>query len=176
MRLQITLFTLLLLMGQSLFAQMPKNDDKEFEYTGEADVRRAGAGDLVKRLGKWGTEYFADAMALHVAVDDSTERFVEIDVTEQLVEMHFGVNRTHKDRSIRYHLKFDTERKSYAYWINDFHYKALEIDHKNREENHDDLLSEIKSAATKSLEEEMHARMLGVIESFKEAAEAEIEE
>ncbi|NQV53819.1 MAG: hypothetical protein HQ500_11580 [Flavobacteriales bacterium] len=86
------------------------------------------------------------------------------------------MNRTHKDRSISYHLTFDTERKSYKYWINDFRYKALEIDHKNREVNHDDLLSEIKSAATKSLEEEMHARLLDVIESFKEAAEAEIEE
>ncbi|NQV51634.1 MAG: hypothetical protein HQ500_00540, partial [Flavobacteriales bacterium] len=70
-------------MSQSLFAQMPKNDNKEFEYTGEADVRRAGSGDLVKRLGKWGNEYFADAMAIKVAIDDSPERVVELEVTAQ---------------------------------------------------------------------------------------------
>lgn len=176
MRLQFALFTFLFLLGHSLFAQMPKNDNKEFEYQGTADVRRAGSGDLIKRLSKWGNEYFSDALSLKVAVDDSTKRFVEIDVTEPLVEMHFGVNRTHKERSISYHIKFDTDRKSYLYWINDFRYKALEIDHKGREQQHDDLLSEIKSAATKSLEEEMHARMKDVIESFKKAAETELAE
>jgi hypothetical protein len=168
--------TLSFFLPTVLLAQMPKNDEKMYEYHEEASVRRAGSGDLVKRFEHWANGYFANAASYTIAVDDSTERYVNIDVTQELAEMMFGVNRTHKDRTISYHIKFDCDRKDYQYWINEFKYKALEIDHKNRETQHDDYLSDIKSAATKSLDEEIHGLMEDVITSFKAAAEIELED
>lgn len=173
---RITVLAVALLVSSVAVAQMPKNDNKDFEYKGEASVKRAGTGDLMKRIEKWGTDYFKDATAFEIAIDDSTERFIEMDITETLVESHFGVNRTHKNRALSYHIKFDADRKDYAYTINKFHYKALEIDHKNRETQLDAKLSDIKGAATGSLEEEIHRRMETTIENFTKALEIELEE
>lgn len=160
---------------QGALAQMPKNADKDFEYSGEATVRKAGSGDLLKRFEHWAKDYFSDATSVDVAVDDSTERYVEVKVVESLVESHFGVNYTHKDRSLTYLMQFDADRKNYKYKINGFYYKAIEIDRKGRETPIDSKLSEVKGASTKSLDEELHERMQGVIASFTEAAEKELE-
>jgi hypothetical protein len=166
----------MMITGHSVFAQMPKNDEKAFEYYGEATVKRAGSGDLQKRLVQWAKQNLQDEAQFTMSVDDSTHRFIEIDVTERLVESHYGVNRTHKDRGLSYHIKFDTDRKDYQYWINGFKYKALEVDHKGRETQHDGRLEDIKSAASKSLEEDVHVRMTELVESFTKAAEVELVE
>jgi len=163
-----------LLMVSSVFAQIPKNDDKDFEYKAEISVKRAGTGDLMKRIEKWGNDYFKDAVAYKIAIDDTTNRYVEMDITQSMVESHFGVNRTHKNRSLDYHLKFDADRKVYTYTVNQFHYNALELDKKNRETQLDGKLSEIGSAASGSLEEEVHMVMERMIESFSKALETEL--
>lgn len=176
MIMRIAVLALVCLMTTSAYAQIPKNDNKEYEYYGESSVRKAGTGDLVKRFGAWAEEYFKEAHEVVVLVDDSTERFVEVEVTEKPVDMHFGVGRVHKERALKYHLKFDCDRKNYKYWVNKFHYEALEVDNKGREERHSNSLSEIKSAATKSLKEEVHTRMTDMIEAFGKAAEIDIED
>lgn len=173
---RITTLALALLVSSVSFAQMPKNDNKDFEYKGEKSVKRAGTGDLMKRIEKWGNDYFKEASSYTIAIDDTTKRYVEMDVTEAMVESHFGVNRTHSNRSLSYHIKFDADRKDYIYVINDFYYKALEVDNKNRETQMDAKLSEIKGAASGSLEEEVHMKMEQVIESFSKALEIELED
>lgn len=172
-------FTLLSLivcfLSTTAFAQIPKNDEKQFEYYGENSVRRAGSGDLQKRLTKWANTYFDNAK-VEVLVDDSTERYVEVNVSQPMVEAYFGVKRKHEDRLLKYHIKFDAERKDYSYKINRFEYQAKEIDHKGEEEQLNGYLSDLKTAARKSLEEEVHNMMMALIESFEEAAETELEE
>jgi hypothetical protein len=170
------LFTSLLLSAQVAWSQMPTNSDKKFEYNAAASVKKAGTGDLVKRFEHWAHSYFDEAKSVEILVDDSTNRVVEIKVTEDMVESHFGVNRVHKNRSLTYHIKFDAERKNYTYWINGFYYKATEIDHKGRETAHDAALEDIKSAASKSLEEEIHAKIESMIDSFTRAAEIDLED
>ena len=173
---RIAILAIALLVSSASFAQMPKNDNKDFEYKAEKSVKRAGTGDLMKRIEKWGNDYFKDALSYEIAIDDSTERYVEMCIKESMVESHFGVNRTHKNRSLKYHIKFDAERKDYTYTVNDFHYEALEIDNKNRETQLDSKLSDIKGAASGSLEEEVHMKMAQVIESFIKELETELED
>jgi hypothetical protein len=170
------LVSLILCLGTtSVFAQMPKNDEKKYEYYGENTVRRAGSGDLQKRLAHWG-ENTLEAEKVEVMVDDSTERYVEINVTEKMVESYFGVNRKHEDRVLKYHIKFDTDRKDYKYWVNKFEYQATEIDKKGEKTQLNGYISDLKTAASKSLEEEVHNKMQDLIASFSEAAEMELEE
>jgi hypothetical protein len=173
---RIVMLAIALLVSSVSMAQMPKNDNKEFEYKAQNSVKRAGTGDLMKRIEKWGNDYFKDVTSFTISIDDSTKRYVEMDVVESMVESHFGVNRTHKNRSLSYHIKFDADRKDYNYSINEFYYKALEVDHKNRETQLDAKLSDIKGAASGSLEEEVHMKMEQVIESFSKALEIELED
>lgn len=163
-----------LMIHSSSFAQIPTNSEKKFEYHAEADVRRAGTGDIINRLNNWAKTYYQD-MSLTISRDDSTNRFLDIQVEEGMVESHFGVARKHSERKLSYHIKFDCDRKSYFYWINDFRYAALEVDKKGVETNLDTELNELKTAARKAILEEVHTRMEGIIEAFKEAAEIDIE-
>ncbi|MEX2595697.1 MAG: hypothetical protein WEC59_02120 [Salibacteraceae bacterium] len=165
-----------LLVATSVMAQIPKNDDKQFEYHAEESVRRAGSGDLVKRLNYWANEYFSDEASLKISPDTTSDDIFYVDVTKELVESYFGVNRKHQNRSLSFHIKFLAERKDYQYWINDFKYKATEIDKKGRETLLDGQLSELKTAASKSLEEEVHLMMTNMIEAINKAAETELEE
>lgn len=174
MKKSLGLLSAFLLLSSLMLAQIPKNDAKEFEYQGAATVKRAGSGELQQRMVKWANSYF-EGMKVEVLVDDTTKRIVEVNVTESLVENYFGVNRKHADRVLKYHIKFDADRKDYKYWINKFEYSAQETDPKGQVNAVNGKLNELKTAANKSLQEEVHAKMLAIIESFTQAAEQELE-
>jgi len=165
----------LVVLTLNVFAQVPTNSSKSYEYSAEQSVRKASSGDLVLRFEKWGKEYFKNHSA-SISVDDTTQRYVEIQVTEKMVENHFSVNRTHKNRALTYHIKFDTDRKDYTYWINGFKYEALEIDKKGNEISLSGPLEELKTPARKSLLEEINERMTVVISELEKGAEIEIED
>ena len=174
MKQTITLIISIILSVSFAGAQIPTNSEKQFEYHAEADVRRAGTGDIMDRLNNWAKTYYQD-MSLTINRDDSTNRFLDIQIEESMVENHFGVARKHSDRKLSYHVKFDIDRKSYFYWVNDFHYAALEVDKKGVETNLDADLNELKTAARKAILEEVHSRMAEIIEAFMEAAETDIQ-
>jgi len=114
-------------------------------------------------------------MSLTVVQDDSTNRYLDITIEEPMVESHFGVARKHSDRKLTYHIKFDIDRKSYFYWVNEFNYAALEVDKKGVETNLNANLSDLKTAARKAILEEVDTRIEEVIKAFGEAAEIDIE-
>jgi len=59
---RIVMLAIALLVSSVSMAQMPKNDNKEFEYKAQNSVKRAGTGDLMKRIEKWGNDYFKETV------------------------------------------------------------------------------------------------------------------
>ena len=170
----LTAVITILLSSSLTVAQIPTNSEKQYEYHAEADVRRAGTGDIMDRLNHWAKSFYQD-MSLTVVQDDSTNRYLDITIEEPMVESHFGVARKHSDRKLTYHIKFDIDRKSYFYWVNEFNYAALEVDKKGVETNLNANLSDLKTAARKAILEEVGTRIEEVIKAFGEAAEIDIE-
>lgn len=169
--LSLSIATLLIAMAG--MAQMPTNDDKKFEYKKAMTVKRASTGDLHARFSVWGEGYFKDAQ-VEWDVDDTNYRYVTMNVTENMIESHFGVNRSHKDRKLSYTLMFDTDKKNYTYTLNNIRYSCVEVDRKGVEMEMGGPFEDFKSPASRSVEEEIHNNLTTVIESFKKAAEKEL--
>jgi hypothetical protein len=167
-----------LFIGAAVIAQVPMNKTtKKYEFHNETplSVGSAGSNELINRFYYWGLAEFAD-YKYEVTRDDSTFRSVTFKVVMPMVENHYGVKFTHKDRALTYTLKFDAEKKDYSYWINDFEYKATEVDRKNREEKLDTKLEDFKGAAKTALLEELDLMFTTMIDSLAWAGEVALTE
>jgi len=170
----ITLF-LGMAMTLGLMAQIPTNDEKNYEYHEDLEVKRASSGELQQRFIHWAKEYYA-GQQYTMDIDKEEERFVTIQATAKMPESHFGVNRTHKDRELSYTLKFDAVKKKYSYWINNIQYKCIEVDRKGEETRISGRFEDFKGPTKASVESEINNLLEGVIESFTKAAEVELPE
>lgn len=173
MRKSAIAFSLGMIMALSLAAQIPVNSEKNYEYHGKAEVKRASSGELQQRFIHWANDYFAKHH--HSIEEDKAEkRFVTIQATMKMPESHFGVNRMHKDRELSYTLKFDAVKKEYSYWLNNIQYKGVEVDRKGVETSFSGRFEDFKSPTKASVESEIHNMLEGVIESFAKAADIEL--
>lgn len=165
---KIITVVLSLFVGYTVVAQLPLNKEtKKYELHNETplSVSSAGSNELVNRFYYWGLDEFSD-VKYTVERDDTTFRSVTFSVVTPLVENHYGVKFTHKDRELTYKLKIDAEKKDYSYWIYDFNYKATEVDRKNREEKLDGKLEDFKGAAKAALLEELDLMFTTMIDSM----------
>ena len=154
-------------------AQIPKNAEKHYEYKEIVTLKRAGTGDIYRRLEKWaGDKFDADR---EVLLDDTNNRFITIETEMTLPESHFGVNRTHRDRIVQFLLKFDIDRKEYTYSLTEIRYRHEEENNKGMVTQDSLLLEQLKGPTTKSVEEEVDLTMRALIDEFKEAALTELE-
>lgn len=166
-------FALGMLMVMNLAAQIPVNSEKNYEYHGKAEVKRASSGELQQRFIHWANDYFAKHR-FSLEEDKAEKRLVTIQATMKMPESHFGVNRMHKDRELSYTLRFDAVKKEYSYWLNNIQYKGVEVDRKGVETSFSGRFEDFKGPTKASVESEIHNMLEGVVGSFTEAAEIEL--
>lgn len=156
------------------FSHIPSNDDKQYEYKGEAEVDRAGTGELLERLQYWGETHFADDKA-RAYQDPQNKDILLIDVEHEMPEAHFSVSRTHSKRKLKFQISMNCDKKNYTYSIHDIKYEATES-YKKGDFDYNGLLSDFKSPTKSSVEEEVDRYIQELILSFKETAQIPIDE
>jgi len=156
------------------FSHIPSNDDKQYEYKADAEVDRAGTGELLERLQYWGETHFADDKA-RAYIDPQNKDILLIDVEHEMPEAHFSVSRTHTKRKLKFQISMNCDKKNYTYSVHDIKYEATES-YKKGDFDYNGLLSDFKSPTKSSVEEEVDRYIQDVIESFKETAQIHIEE
>ncbi|MEZ4722512.1 MAG: hypothetical protein R2813_11625 [Flavobacteriales bacterium] len=170
------IFSILMIAISAIAQKLPVNKEtKLIEYRESTSVERAGAGDLVNRLYFWAQNEFKD-QNVTIMRDDTTFKTLTIKGSIPMVKSVFGVNYIHTKRLLKFELKFDTDKKDYTYWINNFEYECVESD-RNREENSvSGPLEEFKGPAKRSLYDEIDEVCQNLITSFKAGAEVEMTE
>jgi hypothetical protein len=156
------------------FKRIPTNDDKQYEYKAEAEVDRAGTGDLLKRLEYWSKNYFENGKA-RVSIDPENKNVLLVDTEIPMAESHFSVSRVHKDRVLKFQIQFDCEKKTYVYAVKDIKYKTLET-YKKGDIQYDGLLSDLKSPTKASVEEEVDRFIQEMIIDFKKSANTSLDD
>jgi hypothetical protein len=156
------------------FSHIPSNDDKQYEYKADAEVDRAGTGELLERLQYWGETHFADDKA-RAYIDPQNKDILLIDVEHEMPEAHFSVSRTHTKRKLKFQISMNCDKKNYTYSIHDIKYEATES-YKKGDFEYNGLLSDFKSPTKFSVEEEVDRYMQELILTFKETAQIPIDE
>lgn len=157
------------------FKNIPSNEEKQYEYKADAEVDRAGSGDLLERIDFWAKNSLGENAKAHAYKDEADKNILHVDVEVQLPEAHFSVSRVHKNRKLNYSITFNCDKKEYTYTINQIKYSALES-YKKGDIQIDGLLSEMKSPTKLSVEEEINLYFQGIIESFSDYANTDIED
>lgn len=141
----------------------------------DLSVDKAGDGDVVNRAFYWGQEEFADDNVT-VLRDDSTFKSITFKVKRPMVENHYGVKFTHKERELGFDLLIEADKKDYKYRFDHFTYKAKEVDRKGNVVPYEGTLEAFKGAAKKGLIEELDLMLNTLVDSMKVDLEVEMTE
>ncbi|MDP4663894.1 MAG: hypothetical protein NWQ55_09890 [Salibacteraceae bacterium] len=156
------------------FSHIPSNDDKQYEYKADAEVDRAGTGELMERLQYWGETHFTGDK-VRAYQDPQNKNILLIDVEHEMPEAHFSVSRTHTKRKLKFQISMNCDKKNYTYSVHDLKYEATES-YKKGDFDYNGLLSDFKSPTKSSVEEEVDRYMQELILSFKETAQIPIDD
>lgn len=181
MKLKIYLSALIIGFSGFVGAQIPKfksiptNEEKQYEYKAEAEVDRAGTGELLERLEFWAENGLGENAKIHAYKDEADKNVFHVDVDAILPDAHFSISRVHKNRKLNYSIHFNCEKKNYTYAINEIKYGALES-YKKGDIQIEGLLSEMKSPTKMSVEEEVNNYFEGIIASITKFANTDIDD